>query len=242
MGNVLDLYNSFKGGMGGFKGSKLIYPLENQADYLGKITFTPVIEDPVDLGREAVGVIDTIKNAGAEAEDDRNLFQRSADFLGELATSEEARKELGAQIGSAAKKTKEELAKFYTGSDQTAGIEPRQPLNESLNLNVDRRIQLYLPRAIQIADTATYDNTFQLGFIGGAAEKGLTGSGAGIAAAARAGLSLAQDTTASVLNQDALKGMPREGAAVVAARIASAIPGGGDGICLLYTSPSPRDS
>ena len=41
MTNVLDLYNTFSGGLGGVN-NKLIYPLENQSDYLGRITFTPI--------------------------------------------------------------------------------------------------------------------------------------------------------------------------------------------------------
>ena len=44
-----------------------------------------------------------------------------------------------------------------------------------LALNTDSRISLYLPRAIQIQDTVSYDNAFQLGLIGGAIEKGLSG-------------------------------------------------------------------
>mgnify|MGYP006111492197 FL=1 len=46
MSNVLDLYNRFKGGGGG---GKMVYPLENQQDYLGKMTFTPIIEEKVDI-------------------------------------------------------------------------------------------------------------------------------------------------------------------------------------------------
>ena len=42
-----------------------------------------------------------------------------------------------------------------------------------LALDTDSRISLYLPRAIQIQDTVSYDNAFQLGLIGGAIEKGL---------------------------------------------------------------------
>ena len=234
MTNVLDLYNSFKGGMGGFKGSKLIYPLENQSDYLGKITFTPVIEDPLDLGSTSSGVLNNIRNAGIETQNDEKGFfaaaGRTAEWLGDLAfdqteKGEDARKNLGAK----AKEVGDQITNFYKGSGTNSDIRPREPLNESLNLNTDRRIQLYLPRAIQIADTATYDNTFQLGFIGGAAETGFKGGGA-IATAAKAGLALAQDTTASVLNPDSMKSMSREGASLVGARIASAIPGAGDGV------------
>ena len=36
MANVLELYDRFKGGG---RGGKMVYPLENQADYLGKMTF-----------------------------------------------------------------------------------------------------------------------------------------------------------------------------------------------------------
>ena len=46
MANVLELYNRFKGGG---KGGKMVYPLENQSDYLGKITFTPVIETGIEV-------------------------------------------------------------------------------------------------------------------------------------------------------------------------------------------------
>ena len=41
MANVQELYDRFKGAE---RGSKMVYPLENQSDYLGKITFTPIEE------------------------------------------------------------------------------------------------------------------------------------------------------------------------------------------------------
>ena len=49
MANVLDLYNRFKGGGAG---GKMVYPLENQSDYLGKITFTPIQEVITDITEE----------------------------------------------------------------------------------------------------------------------------------------------------------------------------------------------
>ena len=49
MANVLELYDRFKGGG---RGGKMVYPLENQADYLGKMTFTPIIETKVDMAEQ----------------------------------------------------------------------------------------------------------------------------------------------------------------------------------------------
>ena len=46
MANVQELYDRFKGGGGG---AKMVYPLENQSDYLGKITFTPVVETGIEV-------------------------------------------------------------------------------------------------------------------------------------------------------------------------------------------------
>ena len=46
MANVQELYNRFKPGSAA---SKMVYPLENQSDYLGKITFTPIIETGIEV-------------------------------------------------------------------------------------------------------------------------------------------------------------------------------------------------
>ena len=55
MANVQELYNRFKGAG---RGSKLVYPLENQSDYLGKMTFTPIVEDKVDMTEQTGNLVD----------------------------------------------------------------------------------------------------------------------------------------------------------------------------------------
>ena len=66
--------------------------------------------------------------------------------------------------------------KFYgigSGQAQVKPSDGAQIAEGNLDLNTDRRIALYLPKAIQIQDTVVYDNAFQLGLIGGAIEAGL---------------------------------------------------------------------
>ena len=48
---------------------------------------------------------------------------------------------------------------------------------DDADLLTDQKISLYLPRAIQIQDTVTYDNAFQLGLIGGAGTRCRWGDG-----------------------------------------------------------------
>ena len=56
MANLLDLYNTFSDGFGGVN-KKLVYPLENQSDYLGKITFTPINEERVNMSEQSENLV-----------------------------------------------------------------------------------------------------------------------------------------------------------------------------------------
>jgi hypothetical protein len=94
----------------------------------------------------------------------------------------------------------------------------------SVSLNTNKRISLYLPKAIQIQDTVTYDNAFQLGLIGGAVEAGLK-NGAGIvgsAVGAIAGETIGLANT--VLGRQ--DGMSQEAAGILSGKIAAKIPFG----------------
>ena len=56
MSNLLDLYNTFSAGFGGVNG-RLEYPLENQGDYLGRITFTPIDEKRINMLDNIDGIL-----------------------------------------------------------------------------------------------------------------------------------------------------------------------------------------
>ena len=61
MANLYDIYNTFSSGFGGVN-KKLVYPLENQSDYLGKITFTPINEESrVNMAEGAESLVSVVK-------------------------------------------------------------------------------------------------------------------------------------------------------------------------------------
>jgi len=213
MANVLDLYNRFKGGG---NGGKMVYPLENQADYLGKITFTPVEEKPINLVDN--NLVDLAKYYVEEAAD--GVIDAGKKFL----------KDSWAQLSNAAGFNTEgqddtsgtglladEVDAFNgTGTARSTSVDYK---NESLKLNTDSRISLYLPRAIQIQDTVSYDNAFQLGLIGGAIEKG--GVGAALGAVASEVIGVKNLFTGG-------EGMSKEAAGIIAGKVAARIPVVGD--------------
>tara|TARA_B100001063_G_C16709382_1_gene527150 strand:- start:245 stop:1345 length:1101 start_codon:yes stop_codon:yes gene_type:complete len=232
MANVLDLYNSFTGN----SNKKLVYPLENQSDFLGKITFTPIEEVPVNIGDTAVNLVSNAKKFLSTLGGDDPLGLRMGDGTvgtdanGQLLEVEPAtQEELEADVAEAAA---EKSLSFFGENPIKSG----KFKEESLKLNTARRISLYLPKAIQIQDAAVYDNTFQLGFIGGAAERGLEGGknaiGAGLAAAVNLGL---QSGSAALFGTGNLDDTT---ASLVASRLAKSVPVGGTGIAGAIESTS----
>ena len=229
MANLYDIYNTFKGGFPGVN-KKLVYPLENQSDYLGKITFTPIVEDPVDM-KENLETLSTVIRENIiefgklltdpfSAEDTSTApeTQRGGQFsdpTDSRVATETAR--IGQAEAANAKNA------FYGGAPKSA-----PPFSEeSLNLNTDNRISLYLPRAIQIQDTVSYDNQFQLGLIGGAIEAGLQpGGGGGLGAALGAIGNEVSGITNTVLGRTG--GMSSEAAGILSGKIAAKVPFVGD--------------
>ena len=221
MANVLELYDRFKGGG---RGGKMVYPLENQADYLGKMTFTPIIETKVDMAEQTGNLkdlaIDAVKigfDATKALFTEKKLPDTSAD--GDVYGVPEK----GGIPGK--------LQDFNTrNTDQFYGdnkIKATQPFSEKgLELNTGKRISLYLPRAIQIQDTVSYDNAFQLGLIGGAIEAGMGRPGGGIGAAAGAIASEASGFANTLLGRTG--GMSSDAAGILSGKIAARIPGVGD--------------
>ena len=223
MANVLDLYNRFKGGG---SGAKMVYPLENQSDYLGKITFTPINEERVDMSEGAENLITLVKEqikefatlvVDAVADTDRD----SREIMGPGQEAAAGKAAETSQSAKLAKATKDNAKSSFYGRPKSA-----PPFSErELSLNTDRRIALYLPRAIQIQDTVTYDNAFQLGLIGGAIEaglkdKGMVGSVLGAIANEAGGLA---NTVLGRRN-----GMSPEAAGILSGKIAAKIPIIGD--------------
>ena len=232
MTNVLDLFNTFKGGFGGVN-EKLVYPLENQSDYLGKITFTPINDqdNTVDM-RERTGgfkklAIDTVvtySNLLAGLFTDESVLDPS--FKGLSKTEKEEK--IAKRADNALLKFTDDATNFY--GEGGISDTPAFGGTDDADLLTDKKISLYLPKAIQIQDTVTYDNAFQLGLIGGAVEAGL-GSGKDVAASI-AGSMAAEviGLTNSFLGGDNAKGMSREAAGLLSGKLASAIPKVGTGV------------
>ena len=226
MANLYDIYNTFSSGFGGVN-KKLVYPLENQSDYLGKITFTPINEERVDMSEGAENLITLVKEqikefatlvVDAVADTDRD----SREIMGPGQEAAAGKAAETSQSAKLAKATKDNAKSSFYGRPKSA-----PPFSErELSLNTDRRIALYLPRAIQIQDTVTYDNAFQLGLIGGAIEAGLGNPGGAVGAAAGA---IAQEATGignMLLGRTG--GMSKEAAGILSGKIAAKIPVIGD--------------
>lgn len=235
MTNVLDLYNTFSGGLGGVN-NKLIYPLENQSDYLGRITFTPINDQDNTLDmREKSGdflkfskdVIITYGKLLASLADDISVLKTPGDQKHEAETQSEFIKRKIDRKQNSALNAIDEVTNFYGEGN----IKPTGAFDDTnLDLQTDKRISLYLPKAIQIQDTVTYDNAFQLGLIGGAVEKALGTDDGGSVAAAIAG-SVARETIGlgkTLLGNS--EGLSKEAAGLLSGKIAAAIPRVGTGV------------
>ena len=109
------------------------------------------------------------------------------------------------------------------------GIAPTPGFDDTnLDLMSDKRISLYLPKAIQIQDTVTYDNAFQLGLIGGAVEKALGTKETAAAAMAGAMASEVLGFGKTLLGSGG--GMSKEGAGLLSGKVAAMIPKVGTGV------------
>jgi len=261
MANVLDLYNRFKGG--GADG-KMVYPLENQQDYLGKMTFTPIVEDKVDMAEKTGNLVELGKDLLALSfesiygESNKNRSPevvRAEEFQD---TSSNAYTESGAAI----RKTLDKFGIKVNGKTQELKNATVDSYNSStaigastafakegtepdLQLNTGKRISLYLPRAIQIQDTVTYDNNFQLGMIGGAVENAMMNGGSAVGAVVGAASATASGVAKTIMGNTS--GMGRDAAGIIAGRVAQRIPGIGDGAAgavrsatRLTTNPNTR--
>ena len=153
MSNLLDLYNTFSAGFGGVNG-RLEYPLENQGDYLGRITFTPIDEKRINMLDNIQGILpkswELIKEYGKLGVE---VFE---DLSGQQATDERG---VGRSAGASKaynegrKKLKQNAVNQFYGEMTAAPAFDEG----SVSLNTNKRISLYLPKAIQIQDTVTYD-------------------------------------------------------------------------------------
>ena len=232
MTNVLDLFNTFKGGFGGVN-EKLVYPLENQSDYLGKIIFTPINDqdNTVDM-RERTGgfkklAIDTVvtySNLLAGLFTDESVLDPSFKGLSETEKEEKIAK----RAKNAVTSFTDNAANFY--GEGGISDTPAFGGTDDADLLTDKKISLYLPKAIQIQDTVTYDNAFQLGLIGGAVEAGLAGNSS--VAASIAGTIAAEVVGLgnTFFGGDKAKGMSKEAAGILSGKLASAIPKVGTGV------------
>ena len=246
MANVQELYDRFKGGG---NGAKMVYPLENQSDYLGKITFHPIDEKKAVIP-EAVGNLVELGKDAIEWGYDQTLG-RAVDYYNTVRDPSKLPLEGGTE-GKLFKSDYEgSLTEFGKSVkeqfDGSSTITPSTAFDEtSLTLMPGKKISLYLPRAIQIQDTVSYDNAFQLGLIGGAAEKAMMGSASLVGTVA--GVAAGQAKAVGSMLGGNTSGMSRDAAGIIAGRVAASIPGGfGDAVAgavrsttRLTTNPNTR--
>jgi len=226
MANVLDLYNRFKGGGAG---GKLVYPLENQSDYLGKMTFTPIEEAKVNM-TEQTG---NLKDLAIEAV--KIGYDAAAKVISNAVNPTKQGEEGGGggedyDTVASREGRNRAIATAKNTSDQFYGatkVEASKHFDEgALKQTVGKRISLYLPRAIQIQDTVTYDNAFQLGLIGGAIEAGAGSPGGAVGSALGAIASEAGGFANTLLGRTG--GMSSDAAGILSGKVAARIPGIGD--------------
>ena len=220
MANVLDLYNRFKGGGAG---GKLVYPLENQSDYLGKMTFTPIEEAKVNMAEQTGNLkdlaIEAVKigyDAAAKVISNAvNPKTSDAPFR-----NTEGESQGPGSYGSFPHEVENISSSFYGATK----VEASKHFDEgALKQTVGKRISLYLPRAIQIQDTVTYDNAFQLGLIGGAIEAGIGSPGGAVGSALGAIASEAGGFANTLLGRTG--GMSADAAGILSGKVGSRIPG-----------------
>ena len=225
MSNLLDLYNTFSAGFGGVNG-RLEYPLENQGDYLGRITFTPINEERVNMAEQSENLVTLITEQVKEF--GKLITDAVSDTVetGQAATGAEAGR-AGTENASSESAKLVQAAKANASSSFYGEPSAAPAFSErSLNLNTDRRISLYLPRAIQIQDTVTYDNAFQLGLIGGAIEAGLQSGASAAGSALGAIANEAAGLGNTLLGRTG--GMSQEAAGILSGKVAAKIPVIGD--------------
>ena len=225
MANVLDLYNRFKGGG---RGGKMVYPLENQSDYLGKITFTPIEEATVNMAEEAGNLVDLSKDAIKQGFDSLNQIitgtqEVEEEAVGDVYADAEKGGDGARSIGGVQSTVDNATSSFYGAGQVTSSTAFRE---DNLKQIESKRIALYLPRAIQIQDTVTYDNAFQLGLIGGAIEAGLGNTAGGIGAGLGAAAAEASGVVNTLLGRTG--GMSSEAAGILSGKVAAKIPFVGD--------------
>ena len=225
MANLYDIYDTFSSGFGGVN-KRLVYPLENQSDYLGKITFTPIDEVHVDM-REGVTGIGTILSEQIKTFSKliSDPFSLKEPETGEAATGTEAGR---SERDKLIKAQKDNAKSSFYGKNQVSEAPAFDGTEHgrALKLKTDRRISLYLPRAIQIQDTVTYDNAFQLGLIGGAIEAGICTPAGAIGSAIGAITQEAMGLKNTLLGRTG--GMSSEAAGILSGKIAAKVPVIGD--------------
>ena len=249
MANVFELFQNVQAGFG--RTERLTYPLENQSDYLGKITFgiiddqhedastdltdTPALMETLkesfkDMvgAEEGQGFIDYIFDPTGEQQIHRKIIQaRISQVNLNLSGQFAAAKVMGATADALSAAHKKD---FHDGPKGAGPVKPFNLSKNGGNRLTSKKIQLYLPRAISIADAATYDNNFQLGFIGATVESGLNTGGSVLSAVTS---SVAQEVVGginTILGNN--NGMNKDLAALMAAKVAAFAPDmiNGDGI------------
>jgi len=217
-------------------GNKLVYPLNNQKEYLGRITFEVIEEKRYDVLGELQSLSDgtalkKIKDLGAAwGEEIKDKASDVTAFLGDQIqqltgndipsndASAGARRGAGgkSQLEAEQAKFKREQADRDTAQKSLYGnLQPTLGFNrKTINLTGDK-IALYLPSAIQIQDTVSYEN-MELGLIGGAVLEGAS-AGTGAAAGALAAVAGEVGAAFNVLSGKG-EGLSRDAAGLLAGK------------------------
>ena len=247
----------------GTTGTKLVYPLNNQKEYLGRITFEVIEERRFDVLGEVSKLSDgtalkKIKAIGqAWGKEILDVGTDIANNVSQAITDVTGVDLPGGDVNTGAshpgQRAAEEKQQAFAKKEQTdrdgwqdslyGNLQPTLGFNrKNVNLTGDK-IALYLPSAIQIQDTVTYEN-MELGLIGGAA---LAGGQSGIGAVAGAAGAAAGEVAAAFNTlTGGAQGLSKDAAGLLAGKAASKFlgntgaPGAVKSLTGLTTNPNVR--
>ena len=182
----------------------LIYPIVNDGDYYGRISFEAMIQPPADIN-----FIESFTPAGTGG--------RGSETKKKTTTAWEGVTDVLSYTATLANSAIDAYNKADTSAFNGANYEPITP--RTSGITPDGKVTLYLPTQVQIQDGVTYDNMVNLGTVGGLAENGI-GGGSSVINSAAAGAATAVENFTKFFET----GIATDAARVGAVRFAETIP------------------
>tara|TARA_R110000868_G_scaffold63267_5_gene191159 strand:+ start:388 stop:1353 length:966 start_codon:yes stop_codon:yes gene_type:complete len=168
------------------------YPIVDEGDYYGRISFQAMIQPPADI----------------------QLINQGISFF---ASARNSYNNLSGEVSAGDDQKLAAITKPVQNALEGLDYTPIQPGKGQVSDG--GKVTLYLPTTIQIQDGVLYDNTINLGLVGGSAEAGLA-KGAGAVNAVAAGIKGGIENFRDLFRD----GTGRDAARVAATRFAETVP------------------